>query len=136
MADAQHFANFFGGHPVHQKCGDLPFAGCQFGAHGARGTEVFKAPNACLMRRGAIQSATGDVAPKRFTFKAAIDALHHTVIGVKAFGIEAQLDSGARAFILVGAGVEHLERLANQLFAAGTKHVAQALVAVHHGAVA
>jgi hypothetical protein len=85
---------------------------------------------------GAVQGAARDVAPKRFSFESTIDALHDAVIGIQAFGIQAQFNPGARAFVFVGAGVEHLKGLPNQLLAGRAEHVTQALVAIHHGPVA
>ncbi len=76
------------------------------------------------------------MAPKWLSFEAAVNAFHHPIVCVEALDIEAQFDASARAFVLVGTGVQHLEGLAHQLLACGAKHLAHVLVAVHHGAVA
>jgi hypothetical protein len=76
------------------------------------------------------------MAPKGFALEAAVHPFHHPVVGVHAFGVQDGGNALAGALVFVGAGVEQLKTLANQLLAAHTKHLAYALVAVDDGAVA
>ena len=136
MANRQGAANVFGRQALHQVGGDFAFAGGEFGFDGASLAQVFKTPDAGFVRRVAVQGAAGHVAPKGFAFEAAVQAAHDAVVGVAAAAVEDGCNARAGALKLVGAGVEHLKTLAQQLFARGTKNLADALVAIHDGAVA
>ena len=136
MADPQSFADLFAGQAVHQVRGDLAFAGGEFGFDGFARGQVFKGPDACFVRGVAVESAARHMAPESFAFEAAVDPFHDAVVGIHAFGVQDGRDTLASALVFVGAGVEQLKALADQLFAAHTKHLAHALVAVDDGAVA
>ena len=62
--------------------------------------------------------------------------LHDAVIGVHAAAPQQWCHARAQALVFVGAGVEDLEALAHELLARGPEHLAQGLVAIHHGAFA
>ena len=126
----------FGGQALHQVRGDFAFACGEFSFDRAAFAQIFKAPDASLVRRVAVQGAAGHVAPKGFAFESAVQAAHDAVVGVAAAAVEDGRNACAGAFELVGAGVEHLKTLAQQLFARGAKNLANALVAILNGAVA
>src|SRR2546429_317126 len=71
-------------------------------------------------------------APERF----AVGALHDAVVRVETPGVENGRDARAQPLVLVGAGVEDLEGLADQHLARGLEHLADLAVAVDHGAIA
>jgi hypothetical protein len=63
-------------------------------------------------------------------------ALHDAVVGIRATGIEDGGHARAQSLVFVGAGVQHLKGLPDQLLARGRKHLAQRLVAVDDRAIA
>src|SRR5256885_658530 len=63
-------------------------------------------------------------------------ALHDAVVRVETPGVENGRDARAQPLVLVGAGVEDLEGLADQHLARGLEHLADLAVAVDHGAIA
>ena len=136
MADEQRLADLFAGQAVDQMRGHFAFAGRQSHLDGRTSAQVFKRPNACFVRIGAIHRATCDVTPKSFAQFVAPHASHDPLIGIHALGIQDRCNALPRALVFVHAGVEQLEGLPHQLRARCAKHFAHALVAIDHGAVA
>ena len=84
------------------------------------------------MRVLRVQRAAGHMAPEQL----AVGPAHHPVVGVAALFVQGGQDAVARAFEFGRAGVEHLEGLADELFALGFEDGQQLPVAVDDQAVA
>ncbi|MNT51040.1 hypothetical protein D3C72_1879880 [compost metagenome] len=84
------------------------------------------------MRRFAAQGPAGDVAPEQFP----VGPLHDPFVRIHALGVHDRRDAGAGALELVGGGVEHLERLAQQRLARSAEDAADFFVAVLDHALA
>jgi 3-oxoacid CoA-transferase subunit A len=132
VADSEGFADLLGGHAVEQPRRNLTLAGRQFGLHRPARAQVLERPDAGLVRGVAVQRAAGDVAPEQLAAR----PLHDAVVRVVPAGVEDGGHPGAESLVLVGARIEHLERLPDEQFPVGSEHVAKLLVAVHNGTVA
>ena len=124
MADLQRFSNVFGGQALHQVGRHLALAWREFCFHRAACAQVLKTPNAGFVRRIAVQRTSGDVAPKSLALEAAVQPFHDAVVGIGATAVEDGADAGAGAFVFIGAGVEHLERLSDELGPVSPEHLA------------